>query len=119
MAWTFELMQEEPLLPGSLTPTGSSLPLSYIHQPAPSAMQSSLTGRPRDWVLEFEPWDRKELEPLMGWTSTRDPFTSFYRLHFPDRQRVIDFADRHGWKYVAQPPPVRSFLIKSNADNFR
>jgi hypothetical protein len=55
----------------------------------------------------------------MGWSATRDPFTSFYRLRFSDRQSAIDFAERHGWKYVAQPPPVRSFRIKSYADNFR
>ncbi|MGC1886852.1 MAG: NADH dehydrogenase ubiquinone Fe-S protein 4 [Stellaceae bacterium] len=55
----------------------------------------------------------------MGWTATRDPFTSFYRLRFPDRQSAIEFAERHGWKYVAPPPPVRSVRIKSYADNFR
>jgi ETC complex I subunit conserved region len=55
----------------------------------------------------------------MGWTATRDPFTSFYRLRFPDRQSAIEFAERHGWKYVAAPPPVRSLRIKSYADNFR
>ena len=112
-------MQEEPLLPGSLAPTDGRLPLAYIYQPAPSAMQSVLAGRQPEWVLEFEPRDRKEIEPLMGWTASRNPFTSFYRLRFPDRQSAIDFAERHGWKYVAQPPPVRSFRIKSYADNFQ
>jgi hypothetical protein len=112
-------MEEEPLLPGSSTPSDGELPFAHIHQPAPSAMQSFLAGRPREWVLEFEPWDRKEVEPLMGWTATRDPFTSFYRLRFRDRQSAIDFAGRHGWRYIAQPPPVRSFRIKSYADNFR
>jgi len=112
-------MQEEPLLPGSLAPTDGRLPLAYIYQPAPSAMQSVLAGRQPEWVLEFEPRDRKEIEPLMGWTASRNPFTSFYRLRFPDRRSAIEFAERHGWKYVAQPPPVRSFRIKSYADNFR
>jgi hypothetical protein len=55
----------------------------------------------------------------MGWTATRDPFTSFYRLRFPHRQSAIEFAELHGWKYVAPPPPVRSFRIKSYADNFK
>ena len=112
-------MEEEPLLPGTAEPADGKLPMAYIYQPSPSATQSPLAGRPREWVLEFEPWDRKEVEPLMGWTATRDPFTSFYRLRFPDRQSAIDFAERHGWKYVAQPPPVRSFRIQSYADNFR
>ena len=112
-------MEEEPLLPGSLAPTDGRLPLAYIYQPSPSAMQSALTGRQSEWVLEFEPWDRKEVEPLMGWTASRGPFTSFYRPRFPDRQSAIEFAEHHGWKYVAPPPPVRSFRIKSYADNFR
>jgi hypothetical protein len=121
-------MEEEPRLPGSLAPTDGRLPLAYIYQPSPSAMQSGLAGRPREWVLEFEPWDRKEVEPLMGWTASRDPFTSFYRLRFlerqsaidlAERQSAIDLAERHGWRYFAQPPLVRSFRIKSYADNFR
>jgi hypothetical protein len=112
-------MEEESRLPGSLAPIDGRLPLAYIYQPSPSAMQSALAERQPEWVLEFEPWDRKEVEPLMGWTATRDPFTSFYRLRFPDRQSAIEFAEHHGWKYVAPPPPVRSFRIKSYADNFR
>ena len=62
-------MEEEPRLPGSLAPTDGRLPLAHIYQPSPSAMQSALTGRQPEWVLEFEPWDRKEVEPLMGWTA--------------------------------------------------
>ncbi|MGC1886853.1 MAG: hypothetical protein WA709_12265 [Stellaceae bacterium] len=52
-------MEEEPLLPGSLAPTDGRVPLAYIYQPSPSAMQSALPGRQPEWVLEFEPWDRK------------------------------------------------------------
>ena len=48
-------MEEEALLPGGSTPTDGKLPPAHIYQPAPSAMQSSLAGRPREWVLEFEP----------------------------------------------------------------
>jgi ETC complex I subunit conserved region len=89
MAWISEPMSEEPLLPGSSVPSDGKLPLARIYQPSPSAMQSALAERRRGWVLEFEPWQRKEIEPLMGWTATRDPFTSFYGLRFPDRQSAI------------------------------
>jgi hypothetical protein len=55
-------MEEEPLLPGSLAPTDGRVPLAYIYQPSPSAMQSALPRRRQpEWVLEFEPWDRKEV----------------------------------------------------------
>jgi ETC complex I subunit conserved region len=113
-------MEEEPLLPGSLAPTDGRVPLAYIYQPSPSAMQSALPRRRQpEWVLEFEPCDRKEVEPLMG---GRPPATRSPRsigCASPDRQSAIEFAERHGWKYVAPPPPVRSFRIKSYADNFR
>jgi len=61
-------MEEEPLLPGGPAPTDGKLPLAYIYQPAPSAMQSALARRPPGWLLEFEPLERREIEPLMGWT---------------------------------------------------
>jgi hypothetical protein len=42
-----------------------------IYLPARTAMQSgkALTKR---WVLAYEPEQPKELEPLMGWTSSAD-----------------------------------------------
>jgi NADH dehydrogenase ubiquinone Fe-S protein 4 len=95
-------MQEEPLLPGSPPPSDGRLPLAYIYQPAPSATQSALAGRQPEWVLEFEPWDRKEIEPLMGWTATRDPFTSFYRLRFP-RSPERDRIRRAPWLEICRP----------------
>ena len=99
---------DEPLLPGSEEPVDGYLPLAYIYQPTPSAMQSALARRPaKTWVLDFEPWDRREIEPLMGWTSTRDPLNSFYQLHFPDVQSALDYAKRQGWKCIVQPPPIK------------
>jgi transposase len=103
MAWTSEPMEEEPLLPGSLAPTDGRVPLAYIYQPSPSAMQSALPRRRQpEWVLEFEPWDRKEVEPLLGWTATRDPFTSFYRLRFP-RSPERDRIRRAPWLEICRP----------------
>ena len=41
-----------------------------IYQPARSAMQS---GEAKDnWLLEYEPEKPREIEPLMGWTSSSD-----------------------------------------------
>nr|QJS05614.1 hypothetical protein [Psychrobacter sp.] len=30
--------------------------------------------RSRHWVLEFEPSRPQNLEPLMGWTTSQDPY---------------------------------------------
>jgi hypothetical protein len=109
---------EEPRLPGSETPTDGKLPARVY----PSALTiGDAVGV--DWAAAGMGSRVRALGSQGGGAAdgvdTRDPFTSFYRLHFRDRQRAIDFVERHGWRYVAQPPPVRSFRIRSYADNFR
>jgi hypothetical protein len=107
-----------PELPGSSLPARSATPVAYIYQPARSPMQGGL-ARLHEWVLEFAPWNAAEIEPLMGWTSSRDPFASIPRLRFPDRESAIAFAERHGWRYLARDPPARRVRPKSYADNFK
>jgi hypothetical protein len=114
--WRDNQSRNEPRLPGTSAPARQPLPLAYIHQPAPSPMQSGRGGR--EWVLEFEPSSPPEIEPLMGWISSRDPFAHI-RLRFPDRQSAIEFAERQGWPYVMQNPPLRRFRPREYADNFR
>jgi ETC complex I subunit conserved region len=92
----------------------AAIPVAYIYQPARSPMQSGL-ARLHEWVLEFAPWSAAEIEPLMGWTSSRDPFASIPRLRFPDRESAIAFAERHGWHYLARDPPIRRFRPKSTS----
>jgi ETC complex I subunit conserved region len=69
-------------------------------------------------MLEFEPSSPPEIEPLMGWIGSRDPFAHI-RLRFPDRQSAIQFAERQGWPYVVQDSPVRCIRPKSYADALR
>ena len=106
----------EPRLPGTSMPALGPLPRAYIYQPAPSPTQSGRARR--EWLLEFEPSSPLEIEPLMGWIASRDPFGQI-RLCFPDRQSAIEFAERQGWPYEVRDPPVRRFRPKSYADNFR
>ena len=55
-----------------------------IYQPARSAMQS---GQGKDkWMLEYEPEKPREIEPLMGWTSSAD-MKSQVKLHFDTKER--------------------------------
>src|SRR5260221_4909065 len=42
-----------------------------IYKPAKTAMQSG-TAKTKEWVLDFEPEQAREIEPLMGWTSSAD-----------------------------------------------
>jgi hypothetical protein len=88
-----------------------------IYKPAKTAMQSG-RARTKEWVLEFEPESKREIDPLMGWTSSHD-MRSQVRLSFDTKEEAIAYAQRAGLGYyVIEPPPVRP-VHKSYADNFR
>ena len=42
-----------------------------IYKPAKTAMSSGM-GKTHDWVLEFAPAEARDIDPLMGWTSSGD-----------------------------------------------
>ncbi|MBC7138058.1 MAG: ETC complex I subunit [Defluviimonas sp.] len=89
-----------PPFPPTIPGTGlrsPEVPAAIIYRPARSPMQSG--PRPRDWIVEFEPAQPAEIEPLMGWTATRDPYRPI-RLRFADRESAVDFAERQDWSYV-------------------
>ena len=75
-----------------------------IYQPARSAMQS---GQAKDnWMLEYEPEKPREIEPLMGWTSSTD-MKSQVKLMFDTKEEAIAYAERNGIPYrVEEPKPV-------------
>ena len=77
-----------PKIPGTDLPSWD-VPTAIIYRPARSAMTSA--PRPNYWVLEFEPSRPPQVEPLMGYTSSNDPYRSI-RLKFPDRESAVEFA---------------------------
>lgn len=82
------------------------VPTAIIYRPARSAMTSA--PRPNYWVLEFEPLRPLWIEPLMGYTSSDDPYRSI-RLKFPDQQSAIDFAEHNDWRYIVrEDAPARA-----------
>lgn len=82
------------------------VPTAIIYRPARSAMTSA--PRPNYWILEFEPWRPLRIEPLMGYTSSDDPYRSI-RLKFPDRQSAVAFAEQNDWRYIVrEDAPVRA-----------
>ena len=91
--------------------------LARIFKPAKSAMQSGL-ARTKEWVLEFEPEQAKDLEPLMGWTSSTD-MKGQVHLTFDTREEAVGYAERHGIPYQVFEPKPRRTAIKAYADNFK
>ena len=90
--------------------------LARIYKPARTAMQSGKANT-KEWVLDYEPSEPRQIEPLMGWTSSGD-MRSQLRLRFDTRQEAIDYCERHGIPYQVHEAkePVRRGL--SYADNF-
>ncbi|MDF3854301.1 ETC complex I subunit [Paracoccus sp. P2] len=81
-----------------------------IYKPARNAMQSG-TARTKNWVLDFPPADPREIDPLMGWTSSDDT-QSQVRLRFETRKQAEDYAREHGLDYEVIEPHTRAPNIR-------
>ncbi len=91
--------------------------VARIYRPARTAMQSGMAGT-RKWVLEFQPEVRREVEPLMGWTSSRD-MKSQIRMSFGTKDEAIAYARRNGIPFFVRDPMARKRTPKSYSDNFK
>jgi hypothetical protein len=87
-----------------------------IYKPAKTAMQSG-AAKTKDWVLDFEPEEPRQIEPLMGWTASGD-MRQEVRLRFPSAEEAVAYCERHGIAYQLSgaKTPVRHGL--SYSDNF-
>lgn len=89
-----------------------------IYQPARNAMQSGV-AKTRQWVLEFAPASRREVDPLMGWTSSEDTQAQV-RLKFDSKEAALDYAKDHGIEVTVIAPKTRRLNIRPRgyAENF-
>ena len=60
-----------PLLDPTGSNTGKVMVTARIYKPGKTAMQSA-KARIKEWVLDYEPEEPREIEPLMGWTASGD-----------------------------------------------
>jgi ETC complex I subunit conserved region len=88
-----------------------------IYKPAKTAMQSGL-ARTKEWVLEHEAETARFIDPLMGWTGSRDTRAQI-RLEFDSKEEAIAYAEQHGLAYRLSEPMARKPIKKSYADNFK
>jgi hypothetical protein len=91
--------------------------VARIYKPAKTAMQSG-QAQTKEWVLDFEPQVPREIDPLMGWTSSRD-MQSQLLLTFDTKDEAVAYAERHGIAYTVSEPQARKAVRKSYADNFK
>ncbi len=78
-----------------------------IYQPARTAMQSG-TAKAKAWVLEFAPASARDVDPLMGWTSSADTQAQV-RLEFDSQAAAEAYASEKGIGFdVVQPKPRKA-----------
>lgn len=65
-----------------------------IFQPARTAMSSG-SAKTHDWILDFEPASSREIDPLMGWTSSTDTQKQV-RLRFSTKEEALEYARDNG-----------------------
>ncbi len=87
-----------------------------IYRPARTAMQSG-EANTKEWMLDYEPEQPRNIEPLMGWTSSGD-MKQQVRLNFDSKEEAVAFCEREGIPYQVfeSTPSVRQHM--SYSDNF-
>ncbi|HEX4298168.1 MAG TPA: ETC complex I subunit [Devosia sp.] len=88
-----------------------------IYRPSPNAMQSG-KGTSKNWVLVHEPSGTREIDPLMGYTSTTDTLAQV-RLSFETLEEAETYARTNGIPYTVQLPHASAPKRSSYPDNFR
>ncbi|XP_043712081.1 NADH dehydrogenase [ubiquinone] iron-sulfur protein 4, mitochondrial-like [Telopea speciosissima] len=90
-----------------------------IYSPARTATQQG-SGKVGRWKINFLSTQKWE-NPLMGWTSTGDPYANVgdAGFSFDSEEAAKAFAERHGWEYEVKKRQTPVLKIKSYADNFK
>jgi len=88
-----------------------------IYRPAPNAMQSG-EGNSKRWMLVSEPASPREIEPLMGYTSSRD-MDAQVKLYFDTLEEAEAYAQRAGIPYRVHTPHEPTPKRTVYSDNFR
>ena len=89
-----------------------------IYRPAKSAMSSG-TAKTRDWVLEYANSTGRQVDPLMGWTSSADTQTQV-RMRFATKEEALEYAESKGIDAVVTEPKTRKPNVRARGygENF-
>ena len=88
-----------------------------IFKQSKNAMSSGM-ARTKLWRLVFEQDTPREIEPLMGWTSSGDTRQQV-QLDFDSKEEAVAFAEREGIAYRVEEPHEMKRRTISYADNFK
>ncbi len=89
-----------------------------IYRPAKSAMSSG-RAKSKEWVLEHVADTAREVDPLMGWTSSSDTQAQV-RIRFSSKEAALDYARDHGIDAVVTEPKTRKTNVRARGygENF-
>ena len=89
-----------------------------IFRPAKSAMSSGM-AKTHDWVLEFPNESGRDVDPLMGWTSSSDTQAQV-RMRFATKEAAMEYAKDRGIDAVVTEPKLRKQNIRQGGygENF-
>jgi hypothetical protein len=89
-----------------------------IVQPSKTAMSSG-TAKTHLWVLEHAPASARQVDPLMGWTSSDDTQAQV-RLRFESKEAALAYAEANGIDASVREPNKRKANIRKGgyAENF-
>ena len=87
-----------------------SIMFARIYQPSKTAMSSG-TAKTKHWVLEFAPTEARDVDPLMGWTSSDETQTQV-RLQFDTKEAALDYAAVKNIVTTVQEPQKRGVNIR-------
>jgi hypothetical protein len=87
-----------------------------IYKPARTAMQSG-HAKTKEWVLDYEPEQPPQVEPLMGWTSSGD-MRQQVRLQFDTVEEAVAYCERQGIAYQVFETKPAMRRVMSYSDNF-
>ena len=76
-----------------------------IFRPTKSAMSSG-QAKTREWVLEYVNDTAREVDPLMGWTSSDDTQAQI-RMRFATKEAALEYAKDNGIDAVVVDPKPR------------
>ncbi len=80
-----------------------------IYRPARNAMTSGM-AKTRKWVLDYAQASAREVDPLMGWTSSSDTQSQVH-LRFDSKEAALEYAQDHGIDAeVVEPKPRKANL---------
>lgn len=87
-----------------------------IYRRSAAPVQSG-TARTAEWIVEFEPAQPPDIDPLMGWLSSGDVLQQV-RMSFADLGSAEAYCRREGIPYTVTRPVMRPHRPRTYAENF-